>query len=77
MSNGFLRGNPVSLELGQRGADIDSLADTVTEAVVELYGPTDCESSMQAFVVSARRPALRDHRRRTPLTLVSSLDPGV
>lgn len=54
--NGFLLGNPVISEILDRTDDVDAIANVVTQAVTDLYGETDCRSTMQALIVTARAP---------------------
>ena len=51
---GLVRGNPVSLELSQRGASLDHVVDLVTQALTKEGGAKPFKSKMHALVVTAQ-----------------------
>ena len=54
-ARGLVLGNPISIELSQRGADAESLIDSVTELLTARFGAEPMECRMSALVVEARQ----------------------
>jgi SAM-dependent methyltransferase len=56
VANGFILGNPLSLQIPELGADLDNVIETITAEVVKQYGPDAIESRKQAIVFKAHKP---------------------
>ena len=62
--NGFMRGSPAIHEVLEQTDDVDAVADAIERAITERYGATDCHTSMQAYIVTARAPSPRSSPNR-------------
>lgn len=54
-ATGLVRGNPVAMELKQRGVNAGDVIEAVTRNIAERYGSAPVESTMQALVWRAVR----------------------
>ena len=50
----FVRGNPLAVQLTERGADLDAIEDAVTVGFVELGGDAPFRIQMRALLVHGR-----------------------
>lgn len=51
---GFARGSPLTHELGERGADLDAVVGTLTEALIPVGGDRPFRAPLVATVITAR-----------------------
>jgi ubiquinone/menaquinone biosynthesis C-methylase UbiE len=54
LATGFVRGNPLYLQLVERGVDATAFEARVAAALAERYGDRPCRSAMSAHVLTAR-----------------------
>jgi SAM-dependent methyltransferase len=55
---GLVKGNPVSIAIQERGAQLDAIVEAVAAALVRVGGDNPFRSTMQALVVTARAGAV-------------------
>ena len=55
-ARGFVRGNPLAVQLTERGANLDTIEAAVTAGLVELGGDTPFRMQMRALLVHGRTP---------------------
>jgi ubiquinone/menaquinone biosynthesis C-methylase UbiE len=56
VANGFILGNPLSLQIPELGEDLDKVIDKITAEVIRTYGKDTIEASKQAIVFKAHKP---------------------
>jgi len=56
VANGFILGNPLSLQIPELGADLDTVIETITSEVIKHYGADAIETRKQAIVIKAHKP---------------------
>lgn len=53
---GFIMGNPLSIQVPERGGDIDEVINFVTDKITQQYGAPPIVAQMQAIVFKAHKP---------------------
>jgi ubiquinone/menaquinone biosynthesis C-methylase UbiE len=53
---GFIMGNPLSLQIPEMGGNLEQVMASVTERIVAKFGDVPIEVPMQAIVIKAHRP---------------------
>jgi ubiquinone/menaquinone biosynthesis C-methylase UbiE len=56
VANGFILGNPLSLQIPELGEDLNNVMDRITEQVVRHYGNDVIEARKQAIIFKAHKP---------------------
>lgn len=52
---GFIKGNPLSLQITELGGDLDQVINTIAQKIVETFGDPPIEAPMQAIVFNAHK----------------------